>query len=84
MDFVGKLPESDGFNAILVITDAEVHSCKDYLDSRRCGQCRYYGLSTTDCGPQFASAFQQALNKSLDVRLRISTAHHPQREWSSH
>lgn len=38
---------------------------------------------TSDRGPQFASAFTKALNKKLDISLRLSTAHHPQTDGSS-
>ena len=42
---------------------------------------RHYRLPravTSDRGPQFASASLRGLNKALDIRLRLSTAHHPQ------
>ena len=47
---------------------------------------RHYGLPraiTSDRGPQFASAFLKSLNRALDVRLRLSTAHHPQTDGLS-
>ena len=92
MDFVGELPESEGFNAILVITD-RFTKMQRYIPARTTWTAedianvyitdvwRCYGLPravTSDRRPQFASAFLQALNKALDVRLRLSTAHHPQ------
>ena len=97
MDFVGELPESDGFNAILVVTD-RFTKMQRYLPARTTWTAedvaniyitdiwRHYGLptaTTSDRGPQFARAFLQALNKALDVRLRLFTAHHPQTDGLS-
>ena len=91
MDFVGELPESEGFNMILVITD-RFTKMQCYIPARNTWTAedvtnvyitdvwKHYGLPraiTSDRGPQFASAFLRSLNKALDVRLRLSTAHHP-------
>ena len=46
-----------------------------------CEVWKFFGLPlnvTSDRGPQFASVFTKALNKKLDISLRLSTAHHPQ------
>ena len=51
-----------------------------------CDIWRLYGLpkhSTSDRGPQFASAFSRALNDKLGIGLRLSTAHHPQTDGLS-
>ena len=81
MDFVGELPGSDGFNAILVVTD-RFTKMQRYLPARTTWTAedvaniyitdiwRHYGLPkaiTSDRGLQFVSAFLQALNKALDV-----------------
>ena len=97
MDFVGKLPESEGFNTILVITDwftkvqhyipamitwtAEVVANAYITDL-----WRLYGLPrhiTWDCGPQFASKFLKELNLKLNINQRHSTAYHRQTDGLS-
>ena len=97
MDFVGELPESDGWNVILVITDRFTKmqryipaktTCiaEDIANVYIMDVWRHYGLPrgvTSDWGPQFASAFLQALNKVLDIQLCLSTAHHPETDGLS-
>ena len=97
MDLVGKLPDSEGFNAILVITDwftkmqiyipaKTTWTSEDIANTYLCEVWKLFGLPThvtSDRGPQFASAFTKALNRKLDIRLRLSTAHHPQTDGLS-
>lgn len=97
MDFIGELPESEGFNAILVKTDRFTKmqlyipaktswTSEDVANAYLCKVWKYFGLPlsvTSDRGPQFASAFTKALNKKLDISLRLSTAHHPQTDGLS-
>ena len=97
MNFVGELPESEGFNAILVVTDrfTKIHH---YLPGKTTGMAvdianayineiwRVHGLPrhiTSDRGPQFASKFSQELNRKVNFNLRLSTAYHPQTDGSS-
>src|SRR5207302_1946127 len=76
MDFVGELPESEGFNAILVVTD-RFPKVQHYLPAKTTWTAanvaaayindiwRLYGLPrhiTSDRGPQFASKFLKELN----------------------
>ena len=97
MDFVGELPESEGFNAILVITDWFT-KVQHYIPARTTWTAadltnvyireiwRLYGLSihiTSDCGPQFASKFLKELYKKFVIILRLSTAYHPQTDGLS-
>jgi len=92
MDFVGELPESEGFNAILVVTD-RFTKVQHYIPAKTTWTTsdvaavyiteiwRLYGLPkhiTSDRGPQFASKFLKEINKSLGINLRLSTAYHPQ------
>ena len=92
MDFVGELPESEGFNAILVVTD-RFTNVQHYLPAKTTWTAadvvnayineiwRLDGLPrhiTSDRGPQFASKFSQALHHKLNLNLRLSTAYHPQ------
>ena len=97
MDFAGELPESDDWNAILVITD-RFTKIQRYIPAKTTWTAEgianvyitdvwwHYGLPravTSNREPQFASAFLQALNKALDIRLRLSLAHHPQTDGLS-
>ena len=97
MDFVDELPDSEGFNAILVITDRctemqiyipakTTWTSEDVANAYLCEVWKPFGLPnhvTSDRGPQFASAFTKALNKKRDICLRLSTAHHPQTDGLS-
>ena len=76
MNFVGELPESDGFNAILIVTDRftkvqydipakTTWTTDDFANAYITDIWRLYGLPrhiTSDCGPQFASKFLKELN----------------------
>jgi len=92
MDILGKLPKSEGFNAILVITD-QFTKVQPYILVKTTWTApdlanvyinkiwRLYRLprhTTSDCGPQFASKFLKELNQTLRITLRLSTAYHPQ------
>src|SRR6187402_2230712 len=97
MDFVGELPESEGYNAILVITDRFTKvqhyipaktswTSEDVANAYLNDIWKLHGLPkhvTSDRGPQFASAFSRALNDKLGIGLRLSTAHHPQTDGLS-
>ena len=90
MHFVGELPESEGFNAILVVTD-KFTKVPHYLAAQTtCTAadvgipymkeiCRLHGLPrhiTSDRGPQFASKWAKELQHKLHINLRVSTAYH--------
>ena len=90
MDFVGELPELEGFNAILVVTN-RFTKVQHYVPAKATWTAanvadvyinkiwRLYGLRkhiTSDHGPQFASKFLKELNKKLRILLRLSTAYH--------
>ena len=92
MDFVGELPESEGFNVILVVTD-RFTKVQDYLPAKTSWTGAdvanayinviwlRHGLPrhiTCDRGPQFASKFYKELNRKLNINLRLPTAYHPQ------
>src|SRR5258706_1479248 len=97
MDFMGEFPESEGFNAILVVTDRftkmqiyipakTTWTSEDVANAYLCEVWKLFSLPThvtSDRGPQFASTFTKALNKKLDIRLRLSTTHHPQMDGLS-
>ena len=97
MHFVGELPESEGFNAILLVTD-RFTKVQQYLPAKTtCTAAdvanvyineisRLHRLPrhiTSDRGPQFASKFYKELNRKLNINLRLSTAYHPQTDGLS-
>ena len=92
MDFVGELPESEDFNAILVVTD-RFTKVQHYLPAKTTWTAanvadayindiwRLYGLPrhiTSDRGPQFASKFLKEPNHKVNINLHLSTVYHPQ------
>ena len=97
MDFVRELRESEGFHAILVVTDQftkvqhyipakTTWTAEDVADSYINDIWKLYGLPrhiTLDGGPQFASKFLQELNRKLNINLRLSTANHLQTDGLS-
>jgi len=97
MYFVGELPESEGYNAILAITD-RFTKIQHYIPAKTTWTAedvaniyiteiwRLYGLTRhviSDRGPHFASRFLRELNRKLNIRLRLSTAYHPQTDGLS-
>ena len=90
INFVGELLESEGFNAILVVTDRFI-KVQHYLPAKTtctaadvANTCinqiwRLHGLPrhiTSDRRPQFASKFYKELIRKLNIDLRLSTAYH--------
>ena len=92
MDFIGELPESEGFNAILVVTDRftkvphylaakTTWTAADLVNAYINEIWRLHGLPqhiTFDRGRQFAYTFPKDLNRKLNINLRLLTAYHPQ------
>ena len=97
LDFVGELLESEGYNAILVITDwftktqyyipaRTTWTSEDMANAYICHIWKHYGLPkhiTSDRGPQFASEFWKEINQKLGIILHLSTTHHPQTDGLS-
>ena len=97
MDFVGELPESEGFNAILVVTNQFTKvqhyipaktswTAEDMADSYINDIWKLYGLPrhvTSDRGLQFASKLLKELKQKLNINLRLSTPYHPQTDGLS-
>ena len=97
MDFVGELSESEGFNAILVVTDRftkvqhyipakTTWTAEDVADSYINHIWKLCGLPrhiTSDRAPQFASKFLKKLNRKLNINLCLSTAYYPQTDGIS-
>jgi transposase InsO family protein len=91
-DLIGELPESQGFNVILVIID---HFLKmiiiipTNMELTAMGMAQIYrdrvwskhGLPRkiiSDRGPQFAAQFVKDLNKLVGITSNLSMAYHPQ------
>src|SRR5258708_2746062 len=89
---IRELPDSKGYNAILVVVDhlsKQVHTVPTVtsLDSARVAQLflehvwHHHGLPEeviSDCRPAFVSNFSHELTALLRVKLTPSTSYHPQ------
>jgi len=90
MDFVVRLPWSDGCNAILVVTCRltkmrHLILCREKTSAEQLAELyirnivRLHGLPQSvvfDRGPQFISAFWKALCKTLEIEIKLSTPYH--------
>lgn len=91
-DFIGKLPESDGYNAILVIVDRLTKmgifiptttkcSAEDFADLFFRHVYSKHGLPdrlVTDRGSLFTSKFWRTIARMIELDHRYSSAYHPQ------
>ena len=97
MDFIRELPESQGFNAIRVVTD-RFTKVQLYLAAKTTWTAAdvangyineiwlLHGLPrhlTSHRGPQFAYKSFKELNCNLNINLRLATAYHPQTDGLS-
>lgn len=87
-----RLPEDSGFNAILMVVDwltkmRHVVPCRDTCSALELANLylnnvfQYHELPesiVSDCGPQFTSDFWKAFCELLGIKVRLSTAYHPQ------
>jgi transposase InsO family protein len=92
IDLITGLPESNGFNAILVIVDRFskmilLVAIRDTLTSFQTAEIyrdhvwSKHGLPKkiiSDRGPQFAAQFMKELHKLIGIETNLSTAFHPQ------
>jgi hypothetical protein len=92
VDLITGLPESQGYNAILMICDQYTKRphfipCTDSLLSMGLAWLfhdnvwKHHGWPSkviSDRGPQFASKLMANLNQLLNVKTALSTAYHPQ------
>jgi hypothetical protein len=98
LDFIIKLPESNGYDTILMITDNDCSKaalfipCNEIIDSEGVAKLYtyhvvpYYGLPKkiiSDQDPRFMSNFTIELYHLLGVKQNISTAYHPQTNGQS-
>ncbi|HVW99810.1 MAG TPA: reverse transcriptase domain-containing protein, partial [Candidatus Babeliaceae bacterium] len=92
VDFIVKLPLSQGFDSIMVVTDRltkRIYAipCNETIDAEGTAQLfkdnvwRHEGFPEdmiSDRGPQFIAKFMQHLCKLLGIKQNISSAYHPQ------
>ncbi|KAH0605317.1 uncharacterized protein H6S33_004539 [Morchella sextelata] len=92
MDFITSLPESEGYDAIMVVVDRltkmrNLLPCNTTVNSEDVAQLylgniwKLHGLPThvtSDRGTQFTAKFWRALCKHLKIEARMSTAFHPE------
>jgi len=97
MDFVGPLPEDDGFNCILTITDrlgSDIRIIPTHKDISAEGLASSFfkhwycenGLLLdiiSDRDKLFVSKFWKALHRLTGMKLKMSTVYHPQTDGSS-
>ena len=98
IDFITKLPESQGYNSILTITD---HDCTKVAVFIPCNEeinaedtatlyikhvFMHFGLPSkiiSDRDPRFVSKFTHELCKIVGIEQNISTAYHPRMDGQS-
>src|SRR5258706_4064460 len=92
IDMIGELPDSKGYNAVLMVVDRLskwIHAIPTVtsLGSARVAWlflehiwCHHRLLEEviSDCGPAFVSNFTRELTALLGVKLTPSTSYHPQ------
>jgi hypothetical protein len=98
LDFITKLPTSEGYDTILTIMDHDCSKgsifipCNETIDALGVAELYgkhvfpHYGLPRkviSDRDPRFTATAMQELCKSLGITQNISTAYHPQTDSQS-
>src|SRR5258708_2695303 len=98
LDYITKLPESQGSDSILTITDHDCTKaavfipCREEISAEETAALYLkhvflrYGLPSkiiSDRDPRFASKFTRELCKTLGITQNISTAYHPSTDGQS-
>ena len=92
VDFISELPESGGYNSIMVVVDSvgkRAHFSETVTTVTAAGAAHLYlqnvwklhGLPQkviSDRGPQFVAEFMRELYRLLSIELASSMAYHPQ------
>jgi transposase InsO family protein len=96
-DFVTGLPACQGYDAVLTVVD-RFSKMKHYIPCTKktkapdlarlfiCHVWRYHGLPrsvVSDRGPQFVSEFWRELCRILGIKVKLSTAAHPETDGQS-
>jgi hypothetical protein len=92
VDFIVKLPESHGYDAIMCIVDS-LTKCAHFIPTHTTINAegiallflkevwKHHGtpwVVISDRGPQFVAGFMHELYKLLGIKLALSMAYHPQ------
>ena len=98
VDFITKLPESDGYDSILTVTDHNCSKasifipCREEISSEQTAALYVthifarFGLPgkiISDRDPRFASKFSHELCRILGIQQNISTTYHPRTDGQS-
>ena len=98
IDFIGPLPEDKGYNAIVTMTDrlgsadVRIEPCRMDMTAEEFAQLffdKWYcenGLPleiVSDRDRLFLSRFWAALHKHAGIKLKMSSAYHPETDGSS-
>jgi len=98
MDFITKLPQSGGFDTILMITDTDCSKASIFIPCHKTIDLEgvallylnhvipHYGIPhkiILDCDVCFVSKFSTELCCILNIHQNISTAYHPQTDGAS-
>jgi hypothetical protein len=98
MDFIVKLPQSEGYDSILTITDHDCSKAAIFIpwnetidadgvtDLYLRNVFVQYGLPSKvicDRDPRFISRFMQTLCKRMGIKVNASTAYHPRTDGQS-
>ena len=92
MDFIVKLPISEGFDSILVVVDrfskmCHLIPCNERIDAPQAANLllknvfKHHGLPidmVSDRGTQFTSKFWASICEQMGIQRKLSTAAHPQ------
>ncbi len=98
LDFITKLPPSEGYDSILTITNHDCSKgsifipCKETIDAIGVAELYgkyvfpHYGLPQkviSDQDPQFTATVMRELCRNLHIKQNISTVYHPQTDGQS-
>ena len=98
LDFITKLPESNGYDTILTITDHDCSKgalffpCKETITAEEVAELYgkqvfpHYGIPQkviADRDPRFTGKVTTMLCKQLGIKQNMSTAYHPQTDGQS-
>jgi hypothetical protein len=91
VDFIVKLPESEGKDTVMVVDDSvtkQAHFVDTVITLSAAGTAKLYvqhiwkhhglpGKALSDRGPQFVTKFMKELYRLLGIKLTAATAYHP-------